>query len=156
MLLLDAETFRWLKSTLGSLPRGLSSSVTTGAGSLDLEIQQMCKMKCSVISSPALLILYLVTFSSAAELKRKTPVDLTVPFTSTIDTPSLNRTTCRVCPDGVMCRMFDTCCPWMSPWEYSCCPLPNAVCCPDLENCCPAGYICSLAYGGCISEHKFH
>ena len=39
-------------------------------------------MKWSVISSPALLILYLVTFSSAEELKRKTPVQLKIQFTS--------------------------------------------------------------------------
>ena len=39
-------------------------------------------MKWSVISSPALLILYLVTFSSAEELKRKTPVQLKIKFTS--------------------------------------------------------------------------
>ena len=49
MLLLDAETFRWLKSTPGSLPRGLSSSVTTGAGSLDLAIQQMYKVFPSLV-----------------------------------------------------------------------------------------------------------
>ena len=40
------------------------------------------QMKWSVISSPALLILYLVTFSSAEELKRKTPVQLKIQFTS--------------------------------------------------------------------------
>ena len=49
MLLLDAETFRWLKSTRGSLPWGSNSSVTTGAGSLDLATQQMCKVFPSLV-----------------------------------------------------------------------------------------------------------
>ncbi|RMX51095.1 hypothetical protein pdam_00020130 [Pocillopora damicornis] len=111
-------------------------------------------MKWSVISSPALLILYLVTFSSAEELKRKTPVHLKIQFTSILDTPPFDCASHRLCPDNLECSIFDTCCQRWPPWRYSCCPLPNAVCCYDLKHCCPEGYICSPIVKGCIPEHK--
>ena len=49
-----------------------------------LKFLLILQMKWSVVSSPALLILYLVTLSSAEESKGKTPVDLKVPLTSTL------------------------------------------------------------------------
>ncbi|XP_067332061.1 granulin a [Channa argus] len=46
------------------------------------------------------------------------------------------------CPEGT------TCCQ-LSSGQWSCCPLPNAVCCPDKEHCCPEGYTCNIASKTC-------
>lgn len=46
-----------------------------------------------------------------------------------------------VCPDGSKCASGQTCCPTTT-GEYSCCPLPYAVCCPDKVHCCPNDYAC--------------
>ncbi|KAM9472077.1 granulin a isoform 2-T7 [Salvelinus alpinus] len=44
----------------------------------------------------------------------------------------------HVCPDNT------TCCKTAS-GDWSCCPLPEAVCCEDHEHCCPHGSTCDLA-----------
>ncbi|XP_027589864.1 progranulin isoform X1 [Pipra filicauda] len=48
------------------------------------------------------------------------------------------------CPDGA------TCCQ-LSPSEYGCCPLQNAVCCSDRQHCCPQGTTCDLTRSTCTS-----
>ncbi|XP_061906259.1 progranulin-like [Entelurus aequoreus] len=46
------------------------------------------------------------------------------------------------CPDG------STCCKNQK-GNWSCCPLPKAVCCSDLVHCCPEGYTCNTAAQTC-------
>lgn len=52
------------------------------------------------------------------------------------------------CDEQTSCPGGTTCCK-RSSGEWSCCPLPQAVCCDDHEHCCPAGYLCDLAEQTC-------
>ncbi|TRY98178.1 hypothetical protein DNTS_035004 [Danionella cerebrum] len=45
------------------------------------------------------------------------------------------------CDSTTSCSSGATCCP-LSSGDWSCCPLPKAVCCKDMKHCCPAGYKC--------------
>uniref|UniRef100_A0A671L100 Granulins-like n=1 Tax=Sinocyclocheilus anshuiensis TaxID=1608454 RepID=A0A671L100_9TELE len=49
----------------------------------------------------------------------------------------------HVCPDS------NTCCE-NTDGDWSCCPLPEAVCCTDGEHCCPANYKCDVTRVSCI------
>lgn len=63
----------------------------------------------------------------------------------------------KICPDGSLCNTGDTCCKLRS-GQYTCCPLPNAVCCKDQEHCCPYGYRCDNETDACKPprEHAAH
>ncbi|XP_072926768.1 granulin b isoform X2 [Hemitrygon akajei] len=54
------------------------------------------------------------------------------------------------CPDGHHCGDEDTCCKTKTE-NYSCCPLPNAVCCSDMLHCCPENTTCDLVRLTCVS-----
>uniref|UniRef100_A0A8C3YRV0 Progranulin n=1 Tax=Catagonus wagneri TaxID=51154 RepID=A0A8C3YRV0_9CETA len=56
------------------------------------------------------------------------------------------------CDNVTSCSSFSTCCP-LTPGEWGCCPVPEAVCCSDHRHCCPKGYTC-LADGHCKKEKK--
>ncbi|KAL7850126.1 hypothetical protein SRHO_G00194750 [Serrasalmus rhombeus] len=62
-----------------------------------------------------------------------------VPKTKSADVPC-NDT--AACPDG------ETCCK-NAQGDWSCCPLPEAVCCDDFVHCCPHGKKCNVAAGTC-------
>ncbi|XP_052401889.1 progranulin [Carassius gibelio] len=49
----------------------------------------------------------------------------------------------HVCPDS------STCCK-NTDGDWSCCPLPEAVCCTDGEHCCPVNYKCDVTRVSCI------
>ncbi|XP_072775308.1 progranulin isoform X2 [Taeniopygia guttata] len=56
-----------------------------------------------------------------------------------------------LCPDGrSACPDGATCCQ-LSPEQYGCCPLQNAVCCGDGQHCCPQGTTCDLIHSTCTS-----
>nr|XP_021395547.2 progranulin isoform X1 [Lonchura striata domestica]XP_031362931.1 progranulin isoform X1 [Lonchura striata domestica] len=56
-----------------------------------------------------------------------------------------------LCPDGrSACPDGATCCQ-LSPGQYGCCPLQNAVCCSDGQHCCPQGTTCDLIHSTCTS-----
>uniref|UniRef100_A0A3B4DG06 Granulins domain-containing protein n=1 Tax=Pygocentrus nattereri TaxID=42514 RepID=A0A3B4DG06_PYGNA len=52
------------------------------------------------------------------------------------------------CNDTVGCADGDTCCK-NAQGDWSCCPLPEAVCCDDFVHCCPHGKKCNVAAGTC-------
>ncbi|KAK2833033.1 hypothetical protein Q5P01_016922 [Channa striata] len=52
------------------------------------------------------------------------------------------------CDDLNQCPQHTTCCQ-LSPGQWGCCPLPNAVCCPEKEHCCPEGFTCNIASKTC-------
>ncbi|KAM9457124.1 granulin a [Clarias gariepinus] len=52
------------------------------------------------------------------------------------------------CNDTVACDDGKTCCKNQQ-GEWSCCPLPQAVCCEDFVHCCPHGKQCNLASRSC-------
>uniref|UniRef100_A0A673NDT5 Granulins domain-containing protein n=1 Tax=Sinocyclocheilus rhinocerous TaxID=307959 RepID=A0A673NDT5_9TELE len=56
---------------------------------------------------------------------------------------SVNCDSSHVCPDS------NTCCE-NTDGDWSCCPLPEAVCCTDGEHCCPANYKCDVTRVSCI------
>ena len=68
-------------------------------------------------------------------------------FHTTEESPNI------VCPDHSECDSNATCCE-LKAGQYSCCPLPNAVCCSDHLHCCPAGYQCDVTSGICIKENN--
>uniref|UniRef100_A0A8C4T306 Granulins domain-containing protein n=1 Tax=Erpetoichthys calabaricus TaxID=27687 RepID=A0A8C4T306_ERPCA len=45
------------------------------------------------------------------------------------------------------CSQGMTCC--IRKDEWSCCPLPGAVCCSDGKHCCPSGYVCDMTHNAC-------
>lgn len=52
------------------------------------------------------------------------------------------------CNGSVACETGSTCCK-KKDGDWSCCPLPKAVCCEDHIHCCPQGTVCDLAKGTC-------
>ncbi|XP_061557473.1 granulin a [Phycodurus eques] len=52
------------------------------------------------------------------------------------------------CDDESLCKDGQTCCK-ISPTDWGCCPLANAVCCLDMKHCCMVDYTCT-ASGQCI------
>ncbi|XP_019379104.1 PREDICTED: granulins isoform X4 [Gavialis gangeticus] len=55
------------------------------------------------------------------------------------------------CDDQTSCPDGDTCCR-LSTGAWGCCPFAEAVCCSDGLHCCPAGHICDLEHGKCLSK----
>ncbi|XP_060758213.1 granulin a isoform X3 [Neoarius graeffei] len=62
-----------------------------------------------------------------------------VPKTEVSDVPCDDT---KSCPDGSTCCKDEE-------GEWSCCPLPQAVCCEDFIHCCPHGKKCNLAAQSC-------
>ncbi|KTG03991.1 hypothetical protein cypCar_00007932, partial [Cyprinus carpio] len=56
---------------------------------------------------------------------------------------NVNCDSSHVCPDS------NTCCKNID-GDWSCCPLPEAVCCTDGAHCCPANYKCDVTKVSCI------
>ncbi|XP_060776980.1 granulin b isoform X2 [Neoarius graeffei] len=52
------------------------------------------------------------------------------------------------CNESVACATGNTCCKRQD-GQWSCCPLPEAVCCEDHIHCCPHGTVCDLSKGTC-------
>ncbi|XP_053474226.1 granulin a [Ictalurus furcatus] len=65
--------------------------------------------------------------------------DKNVPDTKVSDVP---------CDDTTACPDETTCCK-TEQGQWSCCPLPQAVCCEDFIHCCPHGTKCNLAAQTC-------
>ncbi|XP_036943926.1 granulin a [Acanthopagrus latus] len=56
-----------------------------------------------------------------------------------------------LCDDTTACPDNTTCCK-TAEGDWSCCPLPEAVCCEDFIHCCPHGKKCNLAAMTCDDE----
>ncbi|GFT89820.1 progranulin [Nephila pilipes] len=52
------------------------------------------------------------------------------------------------------CKNDGTCCPALSPTDWSCCDFPRAICCADMKHCCPEGTQCDLKSGVCYPKMK--
>ncbi|KAM4716099.1 granulin b isoform 2-T2 [Anableps anableps] len=52
------------------------------------------------------------------------------------------------CDESTSCPGITTCCK-VATGEWTCCPLPQAVCCDDHIHCCPHGYVCNLEAHTC-------
>ncbi|XP_019745510.1 granulin a [Hippocampus comes] len=57
------------------------------------------------------------------------------------------------CDDKSYCEDGTTCCK-TAQGDWSCCPLPQAVCCSDLLHCCPQGHTCNLVAQTCDQEWR--
>uniref|UniRef100_A0A4W3HTT6 Granulin n=1 Tax=Callorhinchus milii TaxID=7868 RepID=A0A4W3HTT6_CALMI len=68
-----------------------------------------------------------------------------IPATEKLSAPGIK------CDEKTICPPENTCCKQSSA-EWSCCPLPQAVCCEDREHCCPKGYTCNVGAGTCEKQ----
>ncbi|XP_078079942.1 granulin b isoform X2 [Mustelus asterias] len=55
------------------------------------------------------------------------------------------------CDERKSCPPNHTCCKSAS-GDWTCCPLPQAVCCEDHIHCCPSGYTCDVQHQLCKSK----
>lgn len=58
------------------------------------------------------------------------------------------------CDNTTSCPGQSTCCKTTS-GDWSCCPLPEAVCCDDHMHCCPHDTVCNLAAQSCDDPSRF-
>ncbi|XP_042199102.1 progranulin isoform X3 [Callorhinchus milii] len=71
-----------------------------------------------------------------------------IPATEKLSAPGIK------CDEKTICPPENTCCKQSSA-EWSCCPLPQAVCCGD-RFCCPQGYVCDGALRECVKKPRLN